>query len=288
MICPKCGMNLKDGTCPVCGYDNNAISKPVHTIKLPVTIHWKNHILEMVFFFIWTIYIICNAPEIKSQIGLSRGIFIYLFGVVLWCSIAFGISHKFLQKNLSPRKKNKIKENVIKDLSGRDSISPTFIMRKYKTRFNDANEILNDLEQLGYVGKQIDYSPRKILKNKTASTVKNFDSMSGHEFEYFCADILKKNMFINVEVIPGSGDHGIDILAEKDGISYAIQCKCYSKDIGNAAVQQAHTGKSIYKKDIAVVLTNRNFTSQAKEEAAVLGVKLWDREKLLSMAGNLQ
>lgn len=110
-----------------------------------------------------------------------------------------------------------------------------------------------------------------------------YDYMEGHDFEYFCADILRKNGYANVEVTQGSGDHGVDILAEKDDITYAIQCKCYSSDIGNAAVQQAHTGKSIYKRDIAVVLTNRYFTPQAKEEARALGVKLWDRDKLNSM-----
>lgn len=114
----------------------------------------------------------------------------------------------------------------------------------------------------------------------------NYDLMDGHRFEHFCADILKKNGFENVEVTRGSGDHGIDILAEKDNISYAIQCKCYSSNIGNAAVQQAHTGKSLYHKDIAVVLTNRYFTSQAKEEAGELGVKLWDRDKLNDMIEN--
>ena len=114
-------------------------------------------------------------------------------------------------------------------------------------------------------------------------TLEQLDLMEGHDFEFYCADILRKNGFENVEVTRGSGDHGIDILAEKNDITYAIQCKCYSSDIGNAAVQQAHTGKSIYKKDIAVVLTNRYFTAQAKEEAAALGVKLWDRDKLNSM-----
>lgn len=114
----------------------------------------------------------------------------------------------------------------------------------------------------------------------------NYDGMEGHQFEYFCADIMKKNGFINVEVTQGSGDHGIDILADKDGISYAVQCKCYSSNIGNAAVQQAHTGKSLYHKDIAVVLTNRYFTPQAKEEAYALGVKLWDRDKLNEMIDN--
>lgn len=111
----------------------------------------------------------------------------------------------------------------------------------------------------------------------------DYDLMEGHDFEYFCAEVLRNNGFKNVEVTQGSGDHGIDILAEKDGISYAIQCKCYSSNIGNAAVQQAHTGKSLYHKDIAVVITNRYFTPQAIEEAAQLGVKLWDRDKLNEM-----
>lgn len=112
--------------------------------------------------------------------------------------------------------------------------------------------------------------------------IKSVDDMDGVHFEMFCRDLLLKNGFTNVETTQSSGDHGIDILAEKDDISYAIQCKCYSSNIGNAAIQQAHTGKSIYKKDIAVVLTNQYFTEQAKTEATVLGVKLWDRDKLNS------
>lgn len=111
----------------------------------------------------------------------------------------------------------------------------------------------------------------------------NIDNMDGHHFEYFCADIIREYGFEDVEVTQGSGDHGIDILAKKDDITYAIQCKCYSSDIGNAAIQQAHSGKGFYKKDIAVVLTNRYFTTQAIEEAQALGVKLWDRDKLNSM-----
>lgn len=111
----------------------------------------------------------------------------------------------------------------------------------------------------------------------------DIDTMDGHAFEFYCADLLKGNGFSNVEVTQGSGDHGIDILAEKYDISYAIQCKCYSSNVGNAAVQQAHTGKSLYHKDVAVVLTNQYFTQQAKEEANTLGVKLWDRDKLQEM-----
>nr|DAG24333.1 MAG TPA: Restriction endonuclease [Caudoviricetes sp.] len=124
--------------------------------------------------------------------------------------------------------------------------------------------------------------------NDMPKTINITDDMNGQQFETYCADILTKNGFSNVEVTQGSGDHGIDITAIKDEISYAIQCKCYSSNIGNAAVQQAHTGKSLYHKDIAVVLTNQYFTAQAKEEADALGVKLWDRDKLQELVNNSQ
>lgn len=125
----------------------------------------------------------------------------------------------------------------------------------------------------------------QIINNNTNND-NDYDNMEGHQFEHYCAELLKRNNYENVEVTQGSGDHGIDILAEKDGITYAIQCKCYSSNIGNAAVQQAYTGKGFYHKDIAVVLTNRYFTSQAKEEAQALGVKLWDRDRLNKLIAN--
>lgn len=134
--------------------------------------------------------------------------------------------------------------------------------------------------------REEDYCVSEPLHRNASSPenyISDYDLMDGHEFEHFCANIMSMNGFDNVEVTRGSGDHGIDILAEKDGISYAVQCKCYSSNIGNSAVQQAHTGKSLYHKDIAVVMTNRYFTAQAKEEAGSLGVKLWDREKLNDM-----
>ena len=39
----------------------------------------------------------------------------------------------------------------------------------------------------------------------------DMDLMEGHEFEYYCAELLKDNGFQEVEVTKGSGDYGIDI-----------------------------------------------------------------------------
>ena len=117
-------------------------------------------------------------------------------------------------------------------------------------------------------------------------TMENFDNLEGLEFENWCANLLRNNGFINVEVTRASGDQGVDILAEKGEIKYAIQCKCYSSDLGNSPIQEVHAGKSMYNCHVGAVMTNRHFTSGAKELAKATGVLLWDREKLLQMMSN--
>lgn len=111
----------------------------------------------------------------------------------------------------------------------------------------------------------------------------NFDSMEGHEFEFFCASLLKKNGYEQINVTRGSGDQGIDIICYRDGIKYGIQCKCYSADIGNKAVQEVFAGKAFYECHIGVVLTNQYFTKAAIELAKKNGIILWDRKKLIEL-----
>ena len=55
-------------------------------------------------------------------------------------------------------------------------------------------------------------------------SMKNIDMMDGHDFEYVCADILRAKGFQNVTVTRGSGDQGVDVIAEQSGIKYAVQC----------------------------------------------------------------
>ena len=106
------------------------------------------------------------------------------------------------------------------------------------------------------------------------------DEMEGHDFEYYCADLLKANGFLEVEVTKGSGDFGADILAEKDGITYAVQCKCYDKPIGVKAVQEVYAGRDYYDRMVGVVMTNQYFTEPAQLMAGKLRIVLWDRDKL--------
>lgn len=122
-----------------------------------------------------------------------------------------------------------------------------------------------------------------ILRGMRSRRQSALDEMEGHEFEYFCAEILEKHGFLEVEVTKGSGDYGIDILAEKDGVTYAIQCKCYSEPVGVKAVQEAYAGRDYYDRMVGAVLTNQYFTSPAVEAAKKLKILLWDRGYLESM-----
>lgn len=122
-----------------------------------------------------------------------------------------------------------------------------------------------------------------ILVSAKRKRPSDIDLMEGHDFEYFCAELLKKKGFLEVEVTKGSGDYGVDILAEKDGVTYAIQCKCYTTPIGVKAIQEAYAGRDYYDRMVGAVLTNQYFTTPAVEAAKKLKILLWDRGYLESM-----
>lgn len=115
----------------------------------------------------------------------------------------------------------------------------------------------------------------RFFRNRSRGS--EMDDMEGHEFEYFCADLLKDNGFAEVEVTRGSGDYGVDILAEKDGVTYAVQCKCYNGPIGVKAVQEVYAGRDFYDRMVGAVMTNQYFTSAAVQAAGKLKILLWDR-----------
>lgn len=129
-----------------------------------------------------------------------------------------------------------------------------------------------------YTTPENQIAPSELLLMKIDSL-----STSGIYFERVLCEILKANGYTDVETTKASNDYGIDVLAEKDGVTYAIQCKCYSSTVGNKAVQEAYTGKDFYNRMVAVVATNSTFSKSAIETAKTTRVLLWDRQKLKDM-----
>lgn len=166
----------------------------------------------------------------------------------------------------------------------------------------ERERMLSDLERMGAIQPRpgtdswlslVDQETAKRLIEKISEKPDekekqnpSMDQMDGQAFEHFCADLLRNNGFTHVEVTQASGDFGIDILAKKDGVTYGIQCKCYSDTVGNHAVQEALSGAQYYHRMVAVVMTNNYFTPAAVETARRTNVLLWDRDKVLVMNEN--
>lgn len=115
------------------------------------------------------------------------------------------------------------------------------------------------------------------LRHRRDRRISRMDELDGHDFEFFCADLLRAQGFIDVEVTRGSGDFGVDILAEKDGVTYAVQCKRYSGPVGVEAVLRTYGGLAYYERMVGAVMTNQYFTSPAVDAAKKLRILLWDR-----------
>jgi len=192
-----------------------------------------------------------------------------------------------------------------------DMASISMIERRLNLPYKEAAECIAQLEAMGVISPFDGSTPRRVLITKEAylatrpqqrqsvpsprppqnsysdefskyggidAELLTIDLMDGHSFEYWCANLLRKIGFTNVEVTPGSGDQGVDILAQKEGIKYAIQCKCYTSDLGNTPIQEVHAGKAMYHCQVGAVMTNRHFTFGGRQLAEATGTLLWDRD----------
>lgn len=97
--------------------------------------------------------------------------------------------------------------------------------------------------------------------------------MRPSEFEAFCASELQEAGW-DANITAATGDQGVDVIAEKDGIRFVLQCKLYNHPVGNKAVQEAFAAKRHEAAQIAAVVSNNRFTASAEQLAASTGVLL--------------
>lgn len=165
------------------------------------------------------------------------------------------------------------------------SILTYFLM--YKGKFEDNNHFLKSNRILisilsDFIEKrELDNFENKLLQNQNRKniTIDDIDLMSGLEFENFISTLFSK-MGYSTTVTKGSGDQGIDVIAEKNGQKIGIQAKCYINAVSNKAIQEVVAGLSYYNLDKGMVVTNNYFTESAKDLAGANGIILWDRNML--------
>lgn len=99
------------------------------------------------------------------------------------------------------------------------------------------------------------------------------ETLDGVAFEHHCAAYLRQRGW-TATTTRASTDHGVDVIAEKRGLRVAIQCKRYSKPVGNKAVQEVLAGKAFISANRAAVVSNATYTPAAHELARRTGVLL--------------
>lgn len=117
-----------------------------------------------------------------------------------------------------------------------------------------------------------------------SKSVEDLNAMEPYEFEYFLADIWRRQGF-GAKVTQAAADGGIDVLAEKDGERVAIQAKRYARGnpVGVKTIRETSNLTNRPDIDRAVVATSGTFTRSAYKEANDYDVKLYDGDELVKL-----
>ncbi len=164
-----------------------------------------------------------------------------------------------------------------------------YLMRKrmFPKEINE-NFIKCNIFLIGKIMERIEELDIKAFKNRLMNgqvqkgaeyTIHDVDLMDGYEFEQFVGLIFTKMGYM-IEITKGSGDQGLDVIAEKSGNRIGIQAKCYSNKVTNKAIQEIFTALNYYNCDKGIVVTNNYFTDSALDLAQSNNIVLWDRDIL--------
>jgi restriction system protein len=123
----------------------------------------------------------------------------------------------------------------------------------------------------GLIEQEIRKVPQATLDEWTMAN--RADVASGDDFEVLIGEQLEDGGW-HVRRTGKSGDQGADLVAERNGVSVAVQCKLYAQPVGNKAVQEALAAQRYYATDHAAVVSNAAFTRSATKLARSASVLL--------------
>jgi restriction system protein len=193
---------------------------------------------------------------------------------------------KKIQKEISKHRNSLITQRermVLVDAYGSDDDKnwmnheiPYFIEKQIVPKLSEEERELLRISKSKYV-TMIDATARqKRSGHRTSYGIKSAEfnkDMTGVEYEEFCKDLFEIAGY-QVTRTPQSGDQGVDLIVRKQRREIAVQCKRYSRPVGNKAIQEISAGLQYYDLLDGCVLTNATYTPSAKRLAKKLKIKL--------------
>jgi len=141
---------------------------------------------------------------------------------------------------------------------------------------HQSHNYLGESEAFELLAENLEIHLERMAEDKAEDFDKN---MTPYEYEHYCASLLQDQGW-KARATQASGDQGVDVVAERNGIKVAIQCKMYKQPVGNKAVQEIRTGVEFIDADFGAVVATNGFTRSAKELANKTGVILLHHSEL--------
>ncbi|UCB57692.1 MAG: restriction endonuclease [Candidatus Omnitrophota bacterium] len=136
--------------------------------------------------------------------------------------------------------------------------------------------------EIAYKKQKVDFQSKK---TEEISAGKSLARLTPFEFEKAVAEILKAHGYA-CSVTRKTGDRGVDILAQREGKTFVVQVKKFSKGnlVGRPALQELQGAMLDKTADGMMFVTLSYFSSEATRYARENGIRLMDRDELLEMA----
>jgi restriction system protein len=107
------------------------------------------------------------------------------------------------------------------------------------------------------------------------------DRMSKREFRDFCLLLLRR-LGYKVKSSPAK-KQWVHFVVEKEGRHIAVLTKHYRRNVSSRLVEKIARSAPLYGCQEALLITNRDYTLEAKELANSLGVDLWNRDRIIDL-----
>jgi HJR/Mrr/RecB family endonuclease len=133
------------------------------------------------------------------------------------------------------------------------------------------------------------YKAKNDWNNICAIDLATIDRMTGHEFEQYISQLMTQQGYYT-KVTKGSGDNGVDIIAEFNGVRWAVQCKRQVNNVSPDAIRDvvAATQSTLFNCSRSMVVTNNYYSKASTQYGKSTKCVLIDRNALAAWIGALK
>lgn len=127
-----------------------------------------------------------------------------------------------------------------------------------------------------------EYSKRKKLYNKIKSTgVRGLRQMTWQDFERYCAFYFELGGFSVKMCGLGGADGGIDLIIQKKGKRYLVQCKHWKSRVGVGTVREMFGVMAAEGFHGVYIVSLNGYTKSARDWARGKPIKLLSQEDII-------